>query len=236
VAKPLKHFVKSRLPLLFDLWRRIKQPSLEGRSAKQTFTRKFHKHVAQDMESASGPGSDLVQTEAVRRLLPPLLKELRCTSLLDVPCGDFYWMRLVEMNVDYIGADVVDELIQQNHSAYGSDRRTFMQRDLLHDALPRADVVLCRDCLVHFSNKDVVRALANIRRSGATYLLTTTFVGRDRNDEIPTGKWRAVNLQRPPFDLPEPLRLFDEAHPSVDFSDKHLGLWRIADLPDAPLS
>ncbi len=235
MSKPLKRFVKARLPRLFDFWRKLKQPSLADRSSKLTFTRKFHRHAAQEMESLSGPGSDLAQTAAVRRIIPALLKELRCRTLLDIPCGDFYWMRLVELNVDYIGADVVDELIQQNRAAYGSARREFVQRDLLHDPLPKADLVLCRDCLVHFSNRDVVRALANIRRSGAAYVLATTFVGREQNEDIPTGKWRAINLQGAPFHLPEPLQLFDEAHPSADFRDKHLGLWKVADLPDAPL-
>jgi SAM-dependent methyltransferase len=234
VNRSLKQFVKTRLPRLFDFWRKMK-PSRDGRSAKQTFTRKFHRHAAQEMESLSGPGSDLSQTEAVRRLLPPLVKKLQCRTLLDVPCGDFYWMRLVDLSVDYIGADVVDELIRQNRHAYGNDRRKFIQRDLLQDPLPTADLVLCRDCLVHFSNDDVMRALANIRRSGATWLLATTFTGRERNDDIPTGKWRAVNLQRAPFNLPEPVELFDEAHPSAEFADKHLGLWRVTDLPEAPV-
>jgi SAM-dependent methyltransferase len=236
VNPSVKRFVKSRLPRLFDCWRKMKEPSRARRSAKQTFTRKFHRHSAQEMESLSGPGSDLAQTETVRRLLPSLVKKLECRTLLDVPCGDFYWMRLVDLSVDYIGADVVDELIRQNQKAYGNARRRFIQRDLLQDPLPTADLVLCRDCLVHFSNGDVMRALANIRRSGATWLLATTFVSRDRNEDIPTGKWRAVNLQRPPFNLPVPVELFDEAHPSIDFDDKHLALWRVADLPDMPVS
>jgi SAM-dependent methyltransferase len=231
VNRSLKRFVKLRLPRLFELWRRVKEPSRVTRSSKQTFTRKFHKHSAQEVESLSGPGSDLAQTEVVRRLLPSLVKDLGCKTLLDVPCGDFYWMRLVDLNVEYTGADIVDDLIRQNERAYGNGRRKFVQRDLLTDALPTADLVLCRDCLVHFSNADVARALANIRRSGATWLLATTFVDRDRNKDIPTGKWRAVNLQQAPFDLPPPVELIDEAHPSAEFKDKHLGLWRVADLP-----
>ena len=231
----LKRFLKTRTPRLFGLWRAVKQPSLAERSAKETFTRKFHRHAMRDMESLSGPGSDLTQTEAIRRLLPPLLDELNCRSMLDVPCGDFHWMKLVKTHVDYVGADVVDELVERNRRAYAIDRRTFVQRDLLRDVLPKADLVLCRDCLVHFSNRDVMHALANIRRSGGTYLLTTSFVDRDRNKDIPTGKWRAVNLQRPPFNLPPPMRLLDEAHPSAEFRDKRLGLWKIADLPDVSL-
>ena len=33
---------------------------------------------------------NLTQTAEVRRVLPGLLAELGCRSMLDVPCGDFY--------------------------------------------------------------------------------------------------------------------------------------------------
>jgi SAM-dependent methyltransferase len=195
------------------------------------FTRKFRRHVRQAMESVSGPGSDLRQTQAIRARLPQLLQSLNVRSLLDVPCGDFHWMRLVETDADYVGADIVAELIERNQRAYGSERRRFICIDLCRDALPRADLVLCRDCLVHLPNRDVARALANIRQSGATYLLTTTFVERAGNPDIATGKWRPLNLQRPPFDLPAPLDLIDECHPSAEYRDKRLALWRLDAVP-----
>src|SRR4051812_37699020 len=100
MARPLKHFVRAKWPRLFRWWRRIK-PS-RARSAQQTFTRKFRKHVTGELDSLSGPGSDLAQTEAVRQALPRLLGELRCRTLLDVPCGDFYWMKRVKIDVEYI--------------------------------------------------------------------------------------------------------------------------------------
>ena len=60
-------------------------------------------------------------------------------------------MRLVDLNVDYIGADVVDELIRQNQRAYSNDRRKFIQRDLLQrsasDGRPRAVPRLSRALL-----------------------------------------------------------------------------------------
>lgn len=43
--------------------------------------------------SASGPGSELAETEEVRALLPGLVAELGIRTLLDVPCGDFSWMK-----------------------------------------------------------------------------------------------------------------------------------------------
>jgi SAM-dependent methyltransferase len=228
-VKPVKRFFKTHFPPLFRIvWPR---PALAEVSVEATFTKKFHRHQLRDMDSLSGPGSDLAQTAAVRRRLPALLRELDCSSLLDLPCGDFYWMNTLELDVDYVGGDIVAELIERNERQYSGARRRFSRLDLQQDDLPASDLILCRDCLVHFSNRDIVLALKNIKRSGSRYLLTTTFVDRDRNSDIVTGKWRPLNLQRPPFALPAPIELIDEAHPLRRYRDKHLGLWRIDDIP-----
>jgi hypothetical protein len=104
---------------------------------------------------------------------------------------------------------------------------------MVRQRLPAADLVLARDALVHFSHNDIFQALANLRRTGANYLITTTFLGDRCNEDIRTGEWRALNLQRPPFQLPAPLALIDEHchHTDGIYSDKRLGLWRFADLP-----
>ena len=65
-------------------------------------------------------------------------------------------------------------------------------------------------------------------------MLTTTFPARAVNDDIPTGSWWAINLQRPPHNFPELLRLIDERCPDPTYADKHLGLWRVADIPAPP--
>jgi hypothetical protein len=113
-----------------------------------------------------------------------------------------------------------------------------MRLNLTRDPLPRADVVLCRDCLVHLRYAQIFAAFVNLRRSGAKYLLATTFVELDANSEIDTGDWRPVNLCLPPFALPEPLTVIIEGCTEIDgaYADKALGLWRVADLPERPRS
>jgi len=41
--------------------------------------------------------------------------------------------------------------------------------DITSDPLPRADVILCRDCLVHFSLADAQAAIGNFARSGSAH-------------------------------------------------------------------
>ena len=228
----IKTLVKTRLPVVVNAWRQVRLRSIARKTPKQVFSDIYTENHWGNEDSVSGPGSDLSQTEAIRRELPGLVREYGCRSMLDVPCGDYYWMKLVDLEVDYVGGDIVEEMIRGNREKYAAPNRRFITLDLLEDPLPKVDLVFCRDCLVHFSYKHMYRALDRIKRSGSEYLLTTTFVDRTFNENIPTGAWRPINLQIPPFNLPDPIRLIDEACPSANGSDKHMGLWRTRDIPD----
>jgi len=231
MLRQLKRSIEEQFPLPVRLWRQIRyHPRIAG-SPERIFTAFYQENRWGSDESRSGVGSNLDQTVEVRRALPLLVEELGCRSLLDLPCGDFNWMRLVPLDIDYIGGDIVAELIARNQEQYGDSRRQFLRIDLLRDPLPAADLVLCRDCLVHLSNAAVFRALRNIKAAAADYLLTTTFIDRSQNENILTGLWRPINLQLPPFNFPPPLRLINENSPGLDDRDKHLGLWRTEDIP-----
>jgi SAM-dependent methyltransferase len=221
-----------------DLYRSVRSRALAAqrgrRSAEETFSEVFHNNEWGDPESVSGVGSNLQQTRVVRAELPGLLREIGARSLLDVPCGDFHWMALVELPVErYIGGDLVAELVARNQERYGGPGREFRRLDLLSDPLPRADAVFCRDCLVHLSHADVRTALRNIRASGAEYLITTTFPEQRRNRDIVTGEWRPLNLQAAPYGFPPPLRLIDEQSTDAGalYPDKSLAVWRVHDIP-----
>jgi hypothetical protein len=180
-------------------------------------------------ESRSGPGSAGGQTEPLRTGLPALLADLGVRTLLDLPCGDANWISTIPLpGVDYLGADLVPEVIARNRERFGPSRR-FEILDLLSSPLPRADLVLCRDCLVHFSFADVGRAVANLRRSGSIWLLSTTFPQQHENEDIVTGDWRPLNLERAPFNFPVADALLNEQCTEQEglFADKSLGLWKI---------
>jgi hypothetical protein len=206
--------------------------SLRFQSPEKIFTDAFRINRWGDAESISGPGSNLSVTVEIRKAIPELIAEVGVYSILDIPCGDFNWMSRLELEIDYTGADIVDGIIQENRIKFSQPDRKFIKLDILKDPLPEADLLLCRDCLVHFSFIHIFQALRNIRSSGCMYLLTTTFIDRRNNLDIPTGTWRPINLQSAPFNLPPPIRLIDEKYMGDDgnYADKHLGLWRTSDL------
>jgi hypothetical protein len=184
-----------------------------------------------DYRKSSGVGSDLEATMAVSAALPGVIESLSIRHMLDIPCGDFVWMRHVDFGAaTYIGADIIRELILSHQRLHATNTRRFMVLDIVADDLPQVDLIMCRDCLVHFSYRLIRKAARNIRRSQSTYLLTTTFPEHS-NLDIVTGNWRPLNLCRPPFDFPAPIQLINEGHPPP-YGDKSLGLWQISELPE----
>ena len=120
-----------------------------------------------------------------------------------------------------MGVDVVADIIDAHRRAYGGHGRRFGLADITCDPLPRCDAILCRDSLIHLSNRDVARALHNFRRSGARWLLATTHPSVEINSDIRSGSFRLVNLELPPFALPAP-RMRVVENPTTM---KCLGVW-----------
>jgi len=186
--------------------------------------------------SVSGLGSEDPATAAIRDALPALLQQLGARSLLDAPCGDAGWIGRLARDVEYTGVDIVPSLIEANNRrvARGELSGRFLLADITRDALPRADVVLCRDCLVHLCFENIAHAVGRFRDSGAAFLLVTTFPEWDTNRDCEDGDWRALNMERAPFGWPAPRALINERCDEGDggWRDKSLGLWRLDELPD----
>jgi hypothetical protein len=231
LLRRLRSFAAARFPVLRRLSRLERRLKLMGKPTAQIFEEIYAKDAWGSYDSVSGSGSGLDQTEAVRAALPGLIAELGCQSMLDIPCGDYFWMNTLDLDVDYTGGDIVAPLVERNRSRYESPRRHFVRLDLTNDALPRADLVLCRDCLPHLTNAEVRKAIDNIRKSGSKYLLTTTFDAHTKNADGATGMWRAINFELAPWSFGPPLRMIDERCPEEGYTDKRLGLWKVSDLP-----
>ncbi len=208
---------------------------LRANKRRKVFTNIFQGNLWRGTESLSGRGSDLDQTAVIRERLPELIRSLGVRTMLDVPCGDFNWMKELQLDLElYTGGDIVAELIQRNTAAFASDTRRFQVLDLTSDSLPKSDLVLCRDCLVHLPLDDGLRAISNIKASGSTWLLSTTYPSQSENKELPLSVkgWRVLNLQLPPFSFPEAVELIDEKFTvgQATYGDKCLGLWKLADI------
>jgi hypothetical protein len=181
-------------------------------NAKQVFLHHYEVNAWDNEESVSGPGSTVAYTENIRKEIPRLVKKLGVSSILDAPCGDFNWFRMIEWetNISYIGGDIVEPLVESNQRLYENQTTKFINLDIVQDRLPAADLWLCRDCLFHLSNRDVLLVLDNFLKSDIRYLLTSIHPDCDKNADIPTGSFRLLNLQLPPFRFGKPLQVMDD--------------------------
>lgn len=229
----IKHFIKSVVnPTVKQT---VNKRSLYDKELKEKFSEVYDKNIFGGIISRSGAGSDLVQTEVIRRELSAIVKEFSIQTFLDAPCGDWYWMKDTNLDVkQYIGVDIVEAMIEKHKKMFGSPGKAFLCQNLAADHLPKADLIFSRDCLVHLSFKDSLDIITNFKKSGAKYLLTTTFVDRTINTDL-AGKdsfWRPLNMQCPPFNFPAPLLLINEGctEENGQFKDKSIGLWLLNDI------
>ena len=133
-------------------------------------------------------------------------RELGARSLLDAPCGDGSWISDLDLGLCYTGVDIVPELIDdlRRRAEAAGISPTYLLADITRDPLPRADAILCRDCLVHLSFANIAAAVANFGHSGAEWLITTTFPELKANIDCDDGDWRALNFELAPFNRDAP--------------------------------
>ena len=62
-------------------------------SYKEVFTNIYENYGFGSTESRSGPGSTLEETKVLREKIRSLVIEKNIKSVVDIPCGDFHWMK-----------------------------------------------------------------------------------------------------------------------------------------------
>jgi hypothetical protein len=98
--------------------------------------------------------------------------------------------------------------------------------------LPKAELILIRDCWVHLSYADIFSCIDNLKKNKIQYLLTTSFINLNLNKEL-DGIWRPLNLEIEPFNFPQPIQILNEncTEDNGNYSDKSLLIWEISNLP-----
>jgi hypothetical protein len=185
-----------------------------------------------DQSVPCGSGSSLDYTKKLRETLPSFLVKHRIQSMIDAPCGDHSWMSLVEFpeNFQYIGGDIVEFMIDSNQTTW--PERDFRVFDLTQDTLPDVDLLFCRDCLFHLSENDLVKVFDNVLSSNVKYIMTTSYLpAHSQNNDIGTGGFRPINLEKAPFSLPEPIDGLDDGPANAVI--RRMCLWNKNDLNKA---
>jgi len=182
---------------------------------------------SKDQHATSGLGSELETTKKLRSLLPRLLTELKIETLIDVGCGDWTWMSKLDLPCNYLGLDIVENVVERNRAAYGKTGIDFRRLDAVAEPIPDCNAVLCREVIFHLNFVDGLNLIKNIKRQ-SEWLIMTTDNTIWFNSDIPTGDFRMLNLQCRPFNFPRPEKeLCDDGL----VAGRKLAVWRTASLP-----
>ena len=221
---------------MINMFTRFSKKDRSQRS--QYFDTVYAENMFHGDESISGQGSSEKATRVVRKEITQIIKKYEIKTILDLPCGDLNWMRLLleaNKNILYTGADVSTEIIKKNLIKYPGLK--FFCFDAVAEKIDRSyDLILCRDLLVHLPNAEILECIDNFKKSGSRWLLTTTFTRREKNPDLVYSKsiveWRPINLEVEPFNLKNYEYLFMEECEEGDgeYSDKAIALYDLNTL------
>ena len=122
----------------------FKKSILPLNSAQEKFQWIYANNYWGNSESLSGSGSTLTYTKNLREKLPELLRQFNIQKVFDAPCGDFNWMKhlLPNVDIDYVGGDIVKNLIDDLNINYAKKGVSFLCIDLIKDNFPKADLMM----------------------------------------------------------------------------------------------
>ena len=178
------------------------------------------------IDTPCGQGSTVEYTENLRSELSNFLIRNNIVSMLDAPCGDFNWMSKISFpdNFKYIGGDISDTLINQNKENYKDVN--FSVFDITTDTFPEVDLLLCRDCLIHFSFSDIDKFFKNLINSKVKFILLTNHrKDRYNSKDITTGDCRPINFTRAPYNFNSPIDVIHDTY--GNFIERDLCLWSV---------
>ncbi len=194
-----------------QIYNKNKKKIFSNTSQKDKFELIYKTNFWSSKESKSGYGSEKSNTINIKKGIINIINDNKIKKILDAPCGDFNWIKdILNDKLQYIGADIVKDLINENLKKYQKKNIDFLQLDITSDPLPSADLMICRDCLIHLSFERIKLFFDNFKNSDIRFLLLTSYKFKDSqkkiiNLDIPDGEFREIDMSEPPFSLPKPI-------------------------------
>ena len=187
-------------------------PSCTHGEVGEVFTN-VYKHKLWGAEGGgSGPGSTYAVTSEFRRQLSTFMLEQNLSSMVDAPCGSFFWQNALvrhlrqrsSNNFTYHGVDVVGSVIEEvkkRHPPEEYPYLSFAHGDITRDVLPfGVDLLWSRDTLQHLSQRNIMAALANFKKANPLWLVIGGYM-KDENADIADGSAFYFSPLKPPYSL-----------------------------------
>jgi len=160
----------------------------------------------------SGSGSTAYYANAYAEMVRGFIREQGVSTVVDLGCGDFAVGSLIVSNdIDYVGVDIVADLINRNRERFNSQHITFQHLDIVSSPLPGGELCLIRQVLQHLSNAEIAAVLRKIDKYKYVIIsehLPAPSVHVVPNKDKPHGPdvrvydASGVYIDKPPFNVP----------------------------------
>jgi 2-polyprenyl-3-methyl-5-hydroxy-6-metoxy-1,4-benzoquinol methylase len=201
---------------------------MDTMNLEERFSRILSSNSSGSLETPCGPGSTLEACAEIIQRLPVWIRDHQVKTILDLGCGDFHWLKEVDMTgVEYDGYDIVQAAVEKAKK-HETKWRRFHHANILSVPLPKADLVICKDVLIHLPNDDVIGSIESILKAGSRFLAATTYPGWTNlfRSGMKAAEFAPIDLEQEPFSLGIPLDMVEvprkEANPR-----KYLALWSL---------
>jgi SAM-dependent methyltransferase len=191
------------------------------KTAAETFNEIYAKNLwgGKPGEFWSGDGSTAEFAVEYSSLISGFIRRNDVKTVVDIGCGDFaVASRFISDDIDYIGIDIVEVLIERNRRLFSSPNVRFEFSNVSESDPPDADLCLIRQVLQHLSNDEIAGILEKCHKFPFV-IVTEHYPAPDRelipNIDIPHGPGMrvyqdsAVVLDKPPFNVSNVSLLFD---------------------------
>ena len=167
--------------------------------------------------NGSGGGSSPEATGPYKIFLEGFIRQHDIKSIIDLGCGDWQFSQFLDLGgATYIGIDASKNVIANNQQSFSRPGVSFVNLPKDYSELPAADLLICKDVLMHLSTKKV-QDILSILPSYKYALITndipciSTFgeilqklrrpFAQVNNKEIKTGDYRTLDPTQRPFNL-----------------------------------
>lgn len=185
----------------------VKSPNNASSKALQsTFQDVAKENSWGSSESISGLGSEMGATSTARACLGNWITKYKVGLFMDVPCGDANWQGAIPGmdSIKYQGYDIAKHAVEAAQSKNQQHTNMkFGQFDLCSGVPPgKPDLFMMRDVIQHLPLKNGREMLVNAKRSGAKWLVVSSYTGYGSNKDISPGAFYENDIHAAPFNMP----------------------------------
>tara|TARA_B110000971_G_scaffold47367_1_gene47407 strand:- start:833 stop:1522 length:690 start_codon:yes stop_codon:yes gene_type:complete len=147
--------------------------------------------------SRSGKGSEGNFAHEKVKLIQGIIDKLDIKSVLDIGCGDLYWMKdvLNTRSINYTGVDVVQKLLDKNKKDH--PQYNFEKLDL--NKKYRVDLVIVFDVFGHQLHHEVIELINYLNKLDSKYVIVTNRINK-HTKEINFNKHRHEGINTEIYD------------------------------------